>query len=137
MIFAYTNTDIDLVDNEAVPFNFNGVDTCHCDTAHTAGSPVISIKRPGFYKVDFNADLSGVADTVTFSLVRNGVVVPGAEASVTTSTAATILNVSFSSIIRVAPNCCVNNMNLPASLQIVMAGGDATISNAAITVSRV
>ena len=75
--------------------------------------------------------VQGTGD-IGLRLVRNGVAVPGAEATVTGATGDTY-NISFATLIRVLPSCCVINNNSELQVQATAAG---TISNASLSVVR-
>lgn len=65
-------------------------------------------------------------------LLRNGVAVPGAEATVTGATGDTY-NISFATLLRVLPSCCVIDNNAALQVQATAAG---TISNASLSVVK-
>lgn len=69
---------------------------------------------------------------IRLKLLRNGVAVPGAEATVTGATGDTY-NISFATLLRVLPSCCVINNNLELQVQATAAG---TISNASLSVVK-
>lgn len=120
----------------SVPFNNivsqNG--NCSCGNNFTGGTNII-LNQPGTYRVTFNANITGtVAGVVTFQLLNNNVVVPGALASVTVA-AGSVYNAGFSTIIKVNRSCaCQNNT---ANLQVQLQTTTATLSNANITVQRI
>lgn len=99
---------------------------------HVAGSNAVNLIR-GLYLVTLNADVTPTAaGDIGLQLVRNGAVVPGAEATVTGATGDTY-NVSFATLIRVLPSCCVINNNSMLQVQTTAAG---TITNASLSVVK-
>ena len=99
---------------------------------HVAGAAAVNLLR-GLYLVTLNADVTPTAaGDIGLQLVRNGVVVPGAEATVTGATGDTY-NIGFVTLIRVLPSCCVINNNAALQVQATAAG---TISNASLSVVR-
>lgn len=99
---------------------------------HVAGAAAVNLLR-GLYLVTLNADVTPTAaGDIGLRLVRNGVAVPGAEATVT-GAAGDTYNISFATLIRVLPSCCVINNNSELQVQATAAG---TISNASLSVVR-
>lgn len=99
---------------------------------HAAGSTSVNLIR-GLYLVTLNADLTPTAaGDAGLQLMRNGVAVPGAEATVTGATGDTY-NVGFATLVRVAPSCCVVNNNATLQVQATAAG---TISNVSMSVVK-
>lgn len=99
---------------------------------HVAGSTAVNLIR-GLYLVTLNANVTPTAaGDIGLRLVRNGVAVPGAEATVTAATGDTY-NISFATLIRVLPSCCVINNNAALQVQAAAAG---TITNASLSVVR-
>lgn len=99
---------------------------------HVAGSTSVNLIR-GLYLVTLNADLTPTAaGDIGLQLVRNGVAVPGAEATVTAATGDTY-NIGFTTLVRVLPSCCVVNNNTTLQVQATAAG---TISNISLSVVK-
>lgn len=102
----------------------------------TRDGQTFQLNKPGYYYVTFNA-VAAATTTVgelTVELYNNGVAVPGAEASYTTTTAGDNSNYAFSTIIRVLPSCCV--VDNTARLTVVNTGVDATYSNVNINITK-
>ena len=102
----------------------------------TRNGQTFQLNKPGYYYVTFNA-VAAATDTVgllTMELYNNGVAVPGALASTTTTTAGAESDFAFSTIIRVPPSCCV--VNNTAKLTVVNTGVDATYSNVNINITK-
>lgn len=99
---------------------------------HATGATTVNLLR-GLYLVTLNADVTPTsAGDIGLRLIRNGVAVPGAEATVTGATGDTY-NVSFATLIRVLPSCCVINNNSMLQVQATAAG---TITNASLSVVK-
>ena len=102
----------------------------------TRNGQTFQLNKPGYYYVTFNA-VAAATTTVgelTVELQNNGVVVPGAEASYTTTTAGDNSNYAFSTIIRVPPSCCA--VDNTARLTVVNTGVDATYANVNINITK-
>lgn len=113
--------------------SFNNTST---QTGRTSVNNVTSIalNKPGFYKVDFNATVSGDGD-VTIGLYNNGVAVNGAVGTVST-TATTSDVIAFTTIIRVPCNCCFNTAT-PVNLTLRNTGVASNVTNANINVTKI
>lgn len=99
---------------------------------HPAGSTSVNLTR-GLYLVTVNADITPTAaGDIGLQLIRNGAAVPGAEATVTGATGDTY-NISFATLLRVLPSCCVIDNNAALQVQATAAG---TISNVSLSVVR-
>lgn len=99
---------------------------------HPAGSTSVNLIQ-GLYLVTLNADVTpAAAGDMGLRLVRNGVTVPGAEATATGAVGDTY-NISFATLIRVLPSCCVINNNAALQVQATAAGN---ISNASLSVVK-
>ena len=102
----------------------------------TRNGDTFQLNKPGYYYVTFNA-VAAATTTVgelTVALYNNGVEVPGAFATITTTTAGNNDNYAFSTIIRVAPSCCA--VDNTARLTVVNTGVDATYTNANINITK-
>lgn len=109
---------------------------CNCRIVHVAGSNTIELNGAGVYLVTVNADVVPTdAGLITMQLLRNGVVVNGAEATVT-GVAATVENMSFTTLVRVLCCSCPDVVNNQANLQIQLTA-PATVTNVSATVVRV
>lgn len=105
-----------------------------CAISHAQGSSTIVLEKAGLYKVSFNADILGTAEgVVSLRLLNNNVAVVGALASETVAVGATS-NVSFETLIKVAPSChCVKNIS---NIQVQLQTTAATLTNANINVVK-
>ena len=91
----------------------------------------VTLSGAGYYDVDVSVTLSPSAiGTVTVSLLKDGVLIPGASAAETVTAAGDTVNLSFSAIVRL--QCCEDT----STLTLVLSGGAATINNASIVVEK-
>ena len=102
----------------------------------TRDGATFQLNKPGYYYVTFNADAAATEalGVLSMELQNNGVAVPGAEASSTTTVAGNISNYAFSTIIRVLPSCAM--VDNTAKLTVVNTGVDATYSNVNINITK-
>ena len=102
----------------------------------TRNGQTFQLNKPGYYYVTFNAD--GAATTAVGDIVvvlqNNGVAVPGAIATFTTTVADDTTNLAFSTIIRVPPSCCA--VDNTANLTLVNIGVAATYTNVNINITK-
>ena len=133
MINTYNTTAQNVVANGTITFTTDRILT-GCTV--TRNGNTFQLNKPGYYYVTFNA-VAAATETVgdlTVELYNNGVAVPGAIATVTTTTAGNNDNYAFTTIIRVLPSCpMVNNA---ANLTIVNTGVDATYTVANINITK-
>ena len=133
MISSYNTTSQAIVSNGLLNFTTDRILT---GCTATRNGQTFQLNKPGYYYVTFNA-VAAATTTVgelTVELYNNGVAVPGAEASYTTTTAGENASYAFSTIIRVLPSCpLVNNT---ANLTVVNTGVDATYTNVNINITK-
>ena len=100
-----------------------------CD-ANLNGNAV-NITNAGYYDVDVSITVAPTAaGTVTATLVKDGVAIPGATASADAAAGApTVL--SFPALVRQA--CCASG----SALTLVLTGAAATVNNVALRVQRI
>ena len=133
MISSYNTTSQAIATNGLLDFTTDRILT---GCTATRDGQTFQLNKPGYYYVTFNA-VAAATTTVgelTVELYNNGVAVPGAEASYTTTTAGDNSNYAFSTIIRVLPSCCV--VDNTARLTVVNTGVDATYSNVNINITK-
>ena len=102
----------------------------------TRNGSTFQLNKPGYYYITFNAD-AAATDTLgvlSIELQSNGVAVPGAEASSTTTVAGNISNYAFSTIIRVPPSCPI--IDSTTNLTLVNTGIDATYFNVNFNITK-
>mgnify|MGYP001077466375 CR=1 FL=1 len=86
----------------------------------------------GYYDVKASVTAAPTAaGTVTVSLFRNNVAVPGATASAAVSTAGNPVNLSIVALVR--EFCCGDD----SALTLVLSGAASTVSNVAVVVERI
>ena len=133
MISSYNNTSQEVAINGLLTFTTDRILT-GC-TAIRNGQ-TFQLNKPGYYYVTFNAD--GAATTAVGDIVvvlqNNGVAVPGAIATFTTTVADDATNLAFSTIIRVPPSCCA--VDNTANLTLVNTGVAATYTNVNINITK-
>jgi hypothetical protein len=133
MISSYNNTSQEVAINGLLTFTTDRILT---GCTATRNGQTFQLNKPGYYYVTFNA-IAAATTTVgelTVELQNNGVVVPGAVSTYTTTTAGDNASYAFSTIIRVPPSCCV--VDNTARLTLVNSGVDATYTNVNINITK-
>lgn len=126
-----------VTENSSIVFDNKTVQT-GCTATSNETSNTITLRRPGFYKVDFNAVLSNDDATNEFIgvvLERNGVEVQEAQTGASSSATSDMQSVSFSTLVRVRPNCCA--VDNTVRLQFKVTGTDALIYFANVVVTKI
>ena len=133
MISSYNNTSQEVAINGLLTFTTDRILT---GCTATRNGQTFQLNKPGYYYVTFNAD--GAATTAVGDIVvvlqNNGVAVPGAIATFTTTVADDATNFAFSTIIRVPPSCCA--VDNTANLTLVNTGVAATFTNVNINITK-
>ena len=133
MISSYNNTTQEVAINGLLTFTTDRILT---GCTATRNGQTFQLNKPGYYYVTFNAD--GAATTAVGDIVvvlqNNGVAVPGAIATFTTTVADDATNLAFSTIIRVPPSCCA--VDNTANLTLVNTGVAATYTNVNINITK-
>lgn len=99
--------------------------TCNCPTfvAGTTGNNTVTLNDAGYYKITYTGNaVAGAAGLVTFNLLFNGATVYTASE---TAGAGDTVNLDFSFIVRVLPNCA-SIQNAPATIQLLSTGAALT-----------
>ena len=100
-----------------------------CDVALNGNA--VNITGAGYYDVDASITVSpAAAGTVTITLYKDGVAVPGATASETAAANGTV-DLSIPALVRQV--CCAAG----SALTLVLTGAAATVNNVALRVQRV
>lgn len=100
-----------------------------CDVAINGNA--VNITGAGYYDVDASVTVTpAAAGTVTVTLYKDGVAVPGATASATAAANSTV-DLSIPALVRQA--CCAEG----SALTLVLAGAAATVNNVALRVQRI
>ena len=90
----------------------------------------ITVTGPGYYLANVSATVAPTAaGTVTLTGQKDGVAVSGATAAATTAAAAASVNLSLAYIVR---NTCCNS----SILSFALGGAESTVSNLAVTVTK-
>ena len=133
MLSSYNNTTQEVAINGLLTFTTDRILT---GCTATRNGQTFQLNKPGYYYVTFNAD--GAATTAVGDIVvvlqNNGVAVPGAIATFTTTVADDATNLAFSTIIRVPPSCCA--VDNTANLTLVNTGVAATFTNVNINITK-
>jgi hypothetical protein len=133
MLSSYNNTSQEVAINGLLTFTTDRILT---GCTATRNGQTFQLNKPGYYYVTFNAD--GAATTAVGDIVvvlqNNGVAVPGAIATFTTTVADDATNLAFSTIIRVPPSCCA--VDNTANLTLVNTGVAATYTNVNINITK-
>ena len=133
MISSYNNASQDVAINGLLTFTTDRILT---GCTATRNGQTFQLNKPGYYYVTFNAD--GAATTAVGDIVvvlqNNGVAVPGAIATFTTTVADDATNLAFSTIIRVPPSCCA--VDNTANLTLVNTGVATTFTNVNINITK-
>lgn len=133
MINSYTITTQTVGVNAPIEFNVNKILT-GCTVQHAEGTPTFTLTKPGYYFVSFNGVATGVTGQVDVQLFKNATEVPGTLASSTLAETTDTENLSFSTIIRVLPSCCV--IDNTVKLQVINTGIEATFSTVNINITK-
>jgi hypothetical protein len=106
-----------------------------CTVKHVDGTPTFTLTKPGYYYVTFNGTITDTAaGIVTVQLLNGGVVVLGAEASITNAATTDERSFSFTTIVRVLPSCCA--IDNTTTLTVANTGIAATYSVANINITK-
>ena len=139
MLYAYSNTAQSVAVDSAATFALNNLQT-GCTATHLANDSTIYLNKPGVYYITVTAiGTSAIADTnISLSLYKNGVQVPGAVTSGTVVNDNGLIPLTLNAIVRVLPNCCAINTNLPTAITVINTSSAAeTLNNITITVTKV
>ena len=94
----------------------------------------ITVAGAGYYDLDVSATVAPTAaGNVTITALKDGVAIPGAIATGSTTTAGNPINLSISSLIREACPCC----DSLSSITFVLTGSAASVTNMAVVVEKI
>ena len=135
MISSYNSASQDVVVNGLISFDTTRLEV-GCATSQENPSS-FKLDKSGYYYISFNADVatSATAGDIVVSLQNNGVIVPGAKATVNSAATTDISNISFSTIVQVLPSCWV--CSNAAVLTLVNSGVAATFSNVNLNIMKI
>ena len=101
----------------------------------TRDGQTFQLNKPGYYYVTFNAVATATeAGEITATLENNGNVVVGATASMTAGEVGDLVNLAFTTIIKVPPSCCM--VNNTGNLTVVNTGVGATYTNVNLNITK-
>lgn len=133
MLQAYTSVSQTVAESSPINFNITKYSTS-CNAAITNANS-ITLKKAGFYEVQFNGTAAGTAaGNVSAQLYINGTLVADALSSGYSGATTENTPLSFSTIIQVRPSCAMVNNNIV--LQVINTGPEATYSNVNIIVTK-
>ena len=109
------------------------------DCTITANEPTnkITLRRAGIYLVKFNAIVSNTTSAIEFigiNMERDGVDVREAQTGASSSATNDLVPVSFSTLVKVKPSCCV--VDNTTRLQFKVTGSDTLVYFANVIVSK-
>lgn len=118
---TYSTADQTVVAGDNLRFDVNRVHT-GCSIKHSPGSAVITLAGAGLYTGALNANFTAEASgATTFQLYRNGVAVPGAEAT-HQATANVPIAIAFPIHELVRPSCVAIDNTANLTVQVSAAG---------------
>lgn len=134
MIYSYSDKDQTVDVNAGLVYNFDEVKTS-CTVAHTAGTSVFTLARPGYYYVVVSASgAPSAAGDVQLTLYNGANAISGATALDTSTGTDDIVNLTIPAIIQVRPSCCA--VDNTVYLTVINTGSEATFANTAITITK-
>lgn len=139
MLQMYTQSTAGVVTpvGEDIVFNNKTVQTGCTATADTP-SNTVTLRRQGFYRVDFDAVIANntaASAEVGVIMTRNDVQAPEAQTAATSAGATDFQAVSFSTIVRVLPNCRATDNT--TRLQFEITGADVLLRHANVVVTKI
>ena len=137
MLDTYTNTIQTLTTDQEILFNINKINNCKAIT-HAAGSASVELNKPGYYLVSFHGTATATAAAtlpIVIQLYNNAQAEPAAYAEELSAAANTPVDLSFTTIVRVRPSCCVFNND--TTLTIRNEGIAASLTNAELVITKI
>lgn len=106
--------------------------------AFEVNSTNITLQHSGIYHVTATITFTGAAaGDAIFQLAENGIVIPGAVATETVTTATTeIITTVIDFYVLVDSNCILNSLNTLKSLTLVNTGIDTTVTNLVFNITK-
>lgn len=116
-----------------VPYNNVIVNGC-CNIKHRAGSGIVTVKggsccKPNVYKVNFHANVTGVAGAIQLGIFQDGELLPETLMSVVPAAATDVWSVSAET--GVNATCCCESLSVR-----VITGATVTVNTADIIVQK-
>ena len=132
MISSYNITNQAVLTDGVINFTTDRILT---GCTATRDGQTFQLNKPGYYYVTFNAVATATeAGEITATLENNGNVVIGATASMTAGEVGDLVNLAFTTIIKVPPSCCV--INNTGNLTVVNTGVGATYTNVNLNITK-
>lgn len=133
MLQAYTSVSQTVAESSPISFNITKYSTS-CNAA-IANANSITLRKAGFYEVQFNGTAAGTAaGNVSAQLYINGTQVADALTSGYSGATTENAPLSFSTIVQVRPSCAM--VNNSAVLQVINTGAEAAYSNVNIVITK-
>lgn len=135
--YTYNATGVTVPANTAVKFENVVVET-GCTATATPGTTTINLNKPGYYMVQFNgygaASTAAATGTVEITMYNNGVEVPYASSSNSSTTTTDVEDIGFSTIVRVLPSC--PSIDNDVAITFVNTGTSALFYNTNVVVTK-
>ena len=128
-IYACNTNSQAIVAGNITTINFGSVVRRFGRNTNMSGGNV-TVNGSGYYNIDTNFVFTAATGTVDIKLLKDGIEIPGATATITTA-ANTSYQVSIPCIVR-STCCCDSNITA-----IIKSSGTATVNNAAIEVTKI
>ena len=133
MINSYNSTTKNVAVGAAYVFDTNRIVT-GCTVGHVPGTAAFTLTKPGYYYVTFNTTFTTEATgNATVELRNGGILVPGATATETITTAGDTKSLAFATIIKVLPSCAAIDNTTTLTFVSTTLALDATVANVNIT----
>lgn len=133
MINSYNSTTQNVAVGAAYVFDTNRIVT-GCTVGHVPGTAAFTLTKPGYYYVTFNTTFTTEATgNATVELRNGGILVPGATATETITTAGDTKSLAFATIIKVLPSCAAIDNTTTLTFVSTTLALDATVANVNIT----
>ena len=121
MFEAYSK-GIDVAANSALTFT-NNVLFGRCTDIALSGTGTVVLNKPGVYEIVLDGvALAGEAGELQIQTMRNCMVLPQAEITVTGATTATGIPFSVRTFVEGPSCCCKRNGNIPVTVQFMNTG---------------
>ena len=134
MISAYNSTTQTVEVGGAYVFDTNRI-TTGCTVGHVPGATTFTLTKPGYYYVSFNTTFTTEATgEATVELRNGGVAIPGANGTETITTAGDTKSISFATIVKVLPSCCM--VDNTATLTFVATDTSLTVTTATVNITK-
>lgn len=134
MISTFSNSIQTISTNGLLTFNTKRILT-GCTATLSSDNQTFQLNKPGYYYITFNgtAQATAAAGDVSVSLRQNSTTVPGASSTFYASAINEDGNLSFTTIIKVAPTCCCKDVT---TIDLINSGIEATFSNININITK-